>query len=162
MLNMRNAKSHVNNESGLATIEAIPLLVIFVIFVAYGMGFFGSIHTAILNSISARAYAFETFRNRTNLTYFRENSWPTEHYADHEMRFHGIQTDQIIDQPYGLFTGTARKVAVGLPLEEIKASVEVHNAKVYQIESRNREVAVNPIWVKVGYGICLTAGCGEN
>lgn len=162
MLNMDKKMTHLKNEKGLATIEAIPLLIIFVIFVAYGMGFFGSIHTAILNSIAARAYAFETFRNRTNLTVFRENTPEVQHYADREMRFHGIQPEKNIDQGYGNFTGTPRKIAVGLPLEETKVSVEAHNSKVYQLEARNKEVAVNPIWIKVAYGICLTAGCGQN
>lgn len=148
------------NQKGLATVEAIPLLVIFVIFVGYGLGFFGSIHTAILQSIAARTYAFETFRNRTNLTYLRDTSWPTFHYAEHQMRFHGIQPERNITQKYGLFTGTPRPIAIGTIVEPMKSSVEDHNVKIFQLERRNREVAVNPIWVKTAYGICLTASCG--
>jgi hypothetical protein len=150
------------SESGMATVEAIPLLVIFVIFVAYGMGFFGSVHTAILNSIAARTFAFETFRNRTNLTYYRDFVWPAQHYRDREMRFHGIQPEQNIDNKYGQFAGTGRPIAIGLPLEELKVSSQDHNAKIFQLEKRNTKIGVNPIWVKVAYGICLTAACGEN
>lgn len=59
-----------NNQKGLATIEALPLVVVFVVLITYGLGLFGFVHTAILHSIGARTYAFETFRNRTNVSFF--------------------------------------------------------------------------------------------
>ena len=42
-------------------------MVIFVMLMSFGMGLFGVVHTAILHSIAARTYSFETFRQRTNL-----------------------------------------------------------------------------------------------
>ncbi len=56
----------------MATIEMLPMMFIFIFLFSYTLGAFGIIHTGIKNSISARAYAFETFRNRSNLVYFRD------------------------------------------------------------------------------------------
>ncbi len=154
-------RKHKKSESGMATVEAIPLLVIFIIFVAYGMGFFGQIHTAILGSIAARTFAFETFRNRTVLVYHRDTDTVPQHFQEHELRFHGTQPESSMDASFDYFTGTSRPIAIGLPIEAEKRSIEDHNVKVYQLEARNQEVGMSPVWVKVGYGICLKASCGQ-
>jgi hypothetical protein len=39
--------SHSNIESGMATIETIPILVIFLVLISYGLGLWGSVHTAV-------------------------------------------------------------------------------------------------------------------
>lgn len=152
-------KKRLNNK-GLATIEALPILVIFLVLIGYGLGNFGIIHTGILHSIAARTYAFETFRNRTDLTYFRDTGNTPEYYS-YGFRFHGIQpeSDDSLD-----FHGTPRPIAIGRDLATDQANVQDHNNNIYQIEQRNREggVSVSPAWVMVGYGICLNAGCGDN
>ena len=154
-------KQFKKSERGMATVEAIPLLVIFIIFVAYGMGFFGQIHTAILGSIAARTFAFETFRNRTNLTYYRDTDAVPQHFEEHEIRYHGIQPEENVDTKFGFFTGTSRPIAIGIPLQTEKVSVEDHNVKIYQLEARNQKVSMSPVWVKTAYGICLRASCGQ-
>lgn len=152
-------------QKGLASIEAIPLLVIFVMLVAYCLGLFGSVHTGILQSIAARTYAFETFRNRTNLQIFRENTNASANnlfsYAKKGMRYHSVNAD---DAPPSNasdhFFATRRPLSVGYPSADPGASQQDHLERIFTIQPRNQAVAVGPIWVMVGYGICLNAGCG--
>lgn len=146
-------------------IEAIPLLVIFIVLLSFSLGFFGVVHTAVLHSISARAYAFETFRDRTNLNYFREDGSALEGIGPLYMglkgfRYHAIQKE---GDKRSLFIATDRTIAVGKEEPEKQTSKDTHNSQIYQIANgqRNERIDVNPVWVMVGYGICLNATCGE-
>lgn len=151
-------------ERGFATIEALPLLVVFVVLISCGIGLFGAIHTAILYSIAARTYAFETFRNRTNLNYFRDNG-SIEHTKRYGIRYHAIAPGIGGSR----FNATGRDIdfAGALPnLEEGSISPQEHNVGIFNISGRNGPTGVgiesNPIWVKIGYGMCLDATCGGN
>jgi len=162
MLKMKKAKT-LRNEKGMAMIEAIPLLVIFVVLLSFSLGFFGVVHTAILNSISARAYAFETFRDRTNLNYFREDgsalgSVGPLYLGTKGFRFHAINHEND-NRP--LFIATTRTIAMGQEEPEQQTGKDTHNSQVYSITQRNEKVNVNPVWIMVGYGICLNSGCGQ-
>ena len=53
---------HLKNDHGMAVLEMIPIMIIVVLLLSFSFGFFGLIHTGILNSIGARNYAFETFK----------------------------------------------------------------------------------------------------
>ncbi len=64
--------SRLKDEHGMAIMELIPIMVILVILINYSLGFFGAIHTGILNSMAARNYAFDTFKHRSNLVYLRD------------------------------------------------------------------------------------------
>lgn len=158
-----NPKRKDKNEKGMATIEALPLIVIFVVLMSYGLGMFGVIHTAILQSIAARTYAFETFRNRTNLSMFRENlsglSQP-QHTKHFQMRFHAVLSDD--PQSSAEFYATERPLAIGRQVAQVGRKFEVHNLNVFNLAPRNEAVEVSPIWIMVGYGICLDALCGDN
>lgn len=154
------------NQKGLAMIETLPILIIFLVMIAYGLGFFGIVHTGILNSIAARTYAFETFRNRTNLTYFRDSRAPVgkTRYDEVGMRFHSIN-----DETKGILAAgdpgpwaTTRPLAIGREVAASNASLDDHNKKIFEIEGRNRlgGVEASPAWIMVGYGICLNAQCG--
>ena len=90
---MRKSIKHLRNEKGMATIETIPLIMIFVVLLCYEFGVFGVIHTGIMQSISARAYAFETFRNRSNLTYFRDTPTTLNNFRQTGTRTHGIASE---------------------------------------------------------------------
>lgn len=57
---LKRQRSSINNEKGMAVLEMIPILVVFVLFINFSLGFFGAIHSGILNSIASRNYAFET------------------------------------------------------------------------------------------------------
>lgn len=157
----KNFKKHIQNEKGLASIEATVLIVLFVSLLFYSFGFFGVVHTGILHSIHARTYAFETFRHRTNLMYFRSNrGTATFHYYNQMTRLHGINTDAgVADQQ----VATERPISMGLALEEQGRRANIHNQDIYRripASGRNTSVEVNPVWVMVLYGICLNSSCG--
>ena len=163
---LKKVKNQLTNEDGLATIEALPLIVIFLVLITYGLGLFGVVHTGILNSISARSYAFETFRHRTNLTYFHDQVSSSGNHQPHGFRYHAIAALDNSSSDLS-FKSVVRPVVFGRAIDWAPpgqtANVADHNEKIYQINrSRNREVSVSPAWVKVGYGICLNATCGNN
>lgn len=142
-------------------LESIPLIVIFMILTSFGMGFFGLVHTAVLHSIGARTYAFETFRQRANLNYFREDgSGLTRpiNYSKKQWRYHAVQHES---DPRERFVATARPIAIGRSTAAADASQDTHNQQIFQLQPRNERVSVNPAWVMVGYGICLNASCGN-
>lgn len=160
MLKPKFPKS-LSNQKGMAMIEAVPLIVIFIMLLSFGLGFYGAIHTATLHSIGARTYAFETFRQRSNLTYFREEgSGLTDplHYKKKGFRYHGVshETDQ---RP--LFVSTLRPMSIGRGVASTESEFSTHNSKVFELERRNQSVGVNPMWIMVGYGICIDSKCGN-
>ena len=134
------------NNKGLATIEALPLLVLFVVLFSYGVGYFAAIHTAILQNIAARTYAFETFRNRSNLMYFRNNlntggsATGDQHYLKKGFRFHGIR--DAIDAQVGdaEFIPTKRKIAFASKEKTINENnAQYHNDTVINKFSEKTE-----------------------
>jgi hypothetical protein len=152
----------------MATIETLPLLLVFVILASYTFGAFGIVHTGILNSIAARTYAFETFRNRTNVTYFRDNNAANFfHYRVIGNRLHSINSEQLPPTNDPHFYATERPIRIGMISstagtgrndEHIHISDtmdKVLNGK------RNDKVEVDPVWVRTMYGICLSNGCGD-
>ncbi|MGE0762787.1 MAG: hypothetical protein AB7N80_05870 [Bdellovibrionales bacterium] len=161
--NARKARSILKNRRGLATVESIPLIVIFIMLSAYAMGMWGSVHTAILHSIAARTYAFETFRNRTDLRVFRENTNLDRSnllsYANFGMRLHAVGAESRPDD--GKFYVSRRPLSVGFPPAASTATREDHLTRIFEIQPRNQSVDVGPIWLMIAYGICLDAQCGR-
>lgn len=154
----------LNSESGNAMIETLPIMVIFVWLLGFGLGFFGFVHTAIMNSMAARTYAFETFRNRADVTYFREETTNGQvtHYQSFGNRFHAVNNEtNALNKDTQL--ATVRPISFGVKEATSKSSVLDHNAKIYEIAGRNRKgnVEASPAWVMVGYGICLNVQCGD-
>lgn len=152
----------VVNKKGMATIEALPMLVVFVIFFSYTYGFFSIIHSGILYSIGARTYAFETFRNRSNLTYYRgnNNSGQFNYYSNYGLRYHCTQAGTTDEE----FVAEKRAISIGMqlsPTSSSNADLDIHNEKIHALNARNRDIKVNPIWIKTCYGICVTSGCGD-
>lgn len=164
MLRVKHLKKQIKSEEGMATIEALPLLILFVMLIAYMFGSFGIIHTGILHSIAARTYAFETFRHRSNLVYFREDATETFHFKNIGNRFHGIAPEGYRDPNDG-FLPTQRSISMVMTTEPVnEKNIRVHNDLSQQVKDgvRVREnVAVNPVWIKVQYGICMDARCGD-
>src|SRR3954467_9209445 len=112
---MSPMRRSLNNQKGIALLETVPLLVIFVMLMSYGFGLYGMIHTAVLHSIAARTYSFETFRQRTNLSYFREdgsglNASTSFNFKKKGWRFQAVQHES--DQR-NLFIATVRPIALG-------------------------------------------------
>lgn len=169
---MMKNKSIINNERGLATVETIPLLVIFIILLAYSFGTFGIIHTGILNSIASRTYAFETIRNRANTTYFRDNvvgamipGGAQEHYRRMGNRLHGVKQEN--EQSQSAFRVTERPLRVGfgrLPADASRNNPMIHNQSLFDGGVRDKvqtTVGVSPVWVMTQYGLCIDAKCGD-
>ena len=153
-------KNILRNQKGMAILEAVSLLVIFTMLVTYALGYWGAIHTATLHSISARTYAFDTFRNRSNTVYHRD-SGPILNNMALGFRHHGIDDHERTKVSSSMYA-TKRPIAFGREFEPLGDNAGLHNSRVYEISGRNREggVEVNPIWIKVGYGLCVTASCG--
>lgn len=149
----------------MAVFEMIPLLLIIVLFVNFSLGFFGAIHTGILNSISARNYTFETFRNRANLVYFK-NTDPnslSKHFAKAGMRIHGTTTENSNSSQNWLATSRMIDfIESDQRAAEITGTDASSHSKTRGVpDGRNTTVGVNPIWIKTTYGICLNASCGS-
>lgn len=160
---MSAIKSQLYNNKGFASIEATVLLVLFVSLIYYTFGFFGVVHTGILHNIHARTYAFETFRHRANLMYFRSNRVGNRalHYFAYNSRLHGINTDTTDSASQQV--ATERAISMGLALEEQGRRQNVHIQDIQNRvpAGRNSAVSVNPVWIMTAYGICLESNCGD-
>lgn len=152
----------------MATLEMIPILIIVVLLINFTFGFFGVVHTGILNSISSRNYAFETFRNRANLTWFNpwSDSGDTIEYSNVGVRIHSTLSDKTPSDSKD-FIATSRMVdfftfgnSPGADIEnQTNASVHVNKIQELNESRRNDSIGANPVWIKTSYGICLNAEC---
>ena len=160
------------NQRGTSAIEIIPILAVFILLLNFGLGFFGVIHSGILNSIAARNYAFETFRNRANLNYLRDLDQVEARAATGYYNLSGIRYHVVIREGAGAedrFVATQRSIkftereVISDPL----GSNTEHNSQVRQVAEGRRasEVfgddrgGVNPVWIKTVYGICMNSKC---
>lgn len=80
------------SEKGMAFLEAVPVLIMLTLIFNFSLGFFGAVHSGILNSIASYNYTLETFRFKSNLIYFRPGGGTT-HYALALNRVHGTTQD---------------------------------------------------------------------
>lgn len=80
------------SEKGMAFIEAIPVLIMLTLIFNFSLGFFGAVHSGILNSIASYNYTLETFRFKSDLIYFRPGGGTTN-YAKSMNRVHGTTQD---------------------------------------------------------------------
>lgn len=162
MLNPKKS-SLLKDQKGMAIFEMIPIMVVIILLLNFSLGFFGAVHTGIINSIAARNYAFGTFNHRANLTYLRNTRMAEIHYETKNLRTHGVHDESIGDTEWN---ATTRKIDVfdysKRAPAEASGSKTVHNQEVNAIleSQRNEKTGVNPIWIKTSYGICLNAKCG--
>ena len=166
----------LKDEQGLATIETVPLLSIFIILITYALGFWGSIHSGVLSAMAARNYAFETFRNRSHLTQFRDNielSDGNPNFLEEkwEMRVHRVVED-------GISSGDSPAIQMPISFNDYNLDKSdrkdndqsFHNDLTTNGAGRlpsslgynenQSERGSNTIWLQVGYGYCLTLECG--
>ncbi len=174
MLN-KNFKKRTLNNSGMAVMEMIPILIIVVLLLNFSLGFFGVIQTGILNSIAARNYAFETFRHRANLNYFyREGAQESQlsSYSKYGFRFHGIASENrtgdtwiassrsiAFVQPFGGIDADGKVLAIQRNMQN--AESDLHNNKIFTIRDDGSRTLIGaaPIWIRPTYGICVRASC---
>lgn len=165
---MLKRKSALRNRKGLATLEIIPVMIVIALLINYSLGFFGIIHTGILNSMAARNYAMETFRNRTNLVYFHDVRGSTSsNYKKYNTRVHGIASEtRGASSDASAAVATMRKVGFG---ESPKADTGTNGHEsggdrgIFAIKEgvRNTDVEAAPVWIRPTYGLCLNATCKE-
>jgi hypothetical protein len=161
------------NQRGLATMEMIPILIIFFILVNFTLGFFGVIHSGILNSMAARNYAFETFRNRANLNYLRDEGSEAVFYSNAGYRYHSIISES--NKGQNSWVATQRPIQFtenGAQGVEPQGDKNDHNVTVRSMVEANPtstyfpgtsaaagDAGLDPVWIMTSYGICLTATC---
>lgn len=138
----------LQNQSGVAVVEMLPLLVVFVILFGLTFGFWTSVHSGILRSIAARHYAFEVINNRSHIIYHRDTTGRTgneQYYGKNGYRFFA----SVIKQG-------------GNPaLKSGKQAINLFDSGGTKIPTPSASNQANPIWLKMGYGICLNFKCGE-
>lgn len=169
--NMKNNKrTFKKTERGMALVESIPVLFTIVVIFNFSLGFFGAIHSGILNSIASYNYTLETFRFRSNLMYFRPGAGADIHYFKAMARVHGtIQDGNVPTEQRDIWPVTVRPVTfTGKISEQEEGSDHSMAAKnsngVWSVISTyvptSKDVPFTPeIWVKTVYGICLNADC---
>lgn len=168
-------KPVLRNENGNAMIEIVPILTIFILLVNFALGFFGLIHSGILNSISARNYSFETFRNRADLAYLRDE--PDAALGDNfaftykksGLRFHSTKAEVVPSGQGDNFYATRRPIKFS-DINEVQDERNQDNPEYHlqlkritegqKASDRGIDEGVNPAWVRTSYGICLNARCG--
>lgn len=167
---MLKTPRHLRNEKGMATIEIIPILIVIAILINFALGFFGVIQTGILNSIAARNYAFETFRNRTNLMYFHD-ARPGDggsSFKKYNSRVHGIASENRPTSGSVDSWATLRPIGFGMSPDS-SSGADVHEPGggdqrgIFGIQEgqRNDSILSAPVWLRPMYGICLNAKCSQ-
>lgn len=156
-------------QKGISSIEIIPVLLVFALLINFSLGFFGVIHSGILNSIAARNYAFETFRNRSNLNRFRDDLSGTENITFNHInyRFHGIIAEKAPPSSTE-FYATARAirftdentfVADETQFQDHSPVVQIRDPGAASDVYTGTDGGLNTVWLRTTYGICLNVKC---
>lgn len=146
----KSIKPKLKNQKGIAYVEMLFLLPLFVILYGLIFGLWTSIHSGTLRSIAARHYAFEALNNRTHYIYHRDTKPPesdgTTYYQTKAVRFfanvyyqeNSEDLELIADErPINLFGGGVLKI---------------------KDENNNSNNKPKLIKIKTGYGICIDFG----
>ena len=167
------------NKKGIAVIEFLFCFFVFVFMLAVLYGAWGVIHSSILNSIAARTYAFSVIRNRSNVRFIKDNSSALIGYFDRETRFFGVTTYQPGLNPDWIAPSVsidfmpgksdARENAgksgfVGMDVKgRSKERSEWIGGNLGELQLPAKQSASNlrttQVFLKQGYGICLSADC---
>ena len=189
-LNRRRTARHLR--PGIAMVEILPLLVVFITFFGLSMGLWGAVHSGTLQSIAARHYAFEVINNRTHLEHHRD--WdpassagtekmfqsptpsPEKYHGSMGMRLFAIVTKQTSSKPEEFVENRGLNFFNDIDRDYdeqpggILSSPQTDAANKYSSRAGFLEDAqlfiqtpqINPIWLMSGYGICLNCCCGNN
>lgn len=164
----KNNTTRIKKEEGSAIVETLPLLIIFMTILGNMWGFFMAVHSGILSSIGARTYAFETFRNRADLTYFRDQEinsgkpiYGRINYYDIGARIHSVTQTNNQEKFYPLsinynqFSPAQAKASSAIQIQ--------HSHDAIFTDKRPPKTGVKEIWIRSNYGICLNfAACTED
>jgi hypothetical protein len=157
------------NERGLAVLEMIPVIIVVGVMLRYSYGFFGVIHSATLQSIAARNYAFETFRHRSNLSILREGTYRADYRYKLGARLHGIKDERFPSLGDPKWEPSLRPITFPGDLKDTVGSNSFSARKNEQNKltspdaKYDRDVGegVNSVWLAIRYGMCLDHRCGD-
>lgn len=174
----------------MAMVETIPVLFMMVLIFNFSLGFFGAIHSGILNSIGSYNYAMETFRFRSNLMYFRPAGLDNANYSNVNNRVHGttkegseynaVTADEKSRWPAAVRgitfnfvpTDSKRNLQAALDASGGETTDRTYGGKdsasniwfansTYVPQEGPGAIQTSRVWIKTVYGICVTADCGE-
>ncbi|MBC7742180.1 MAG: hypothetical protein H7061_08280 [Bdellovibrionaceae bacterium] len=167
------------SEKGMAIIESIPVLFMLVMVFNFSLGFFGAVHSGILNSIASYNYSLETFPFKSNLVYFRPGGDDTN-YERAGNRVHGTTQDGAVDlegREIGKWPVTLRAITFNYVEDDPKRGLASTKSErnyagkgsdnnIWTVNTgykpqEGNSIQTPRIWVKTVYGICITADCGE-
>lgn len=141
----------LNSRKGLAYVEMLPLLVLFVVLFGLSFGLWTSIHRATLKSIAARHYSFEVLNNRTHYIYHRDTTQAEnskDYYGKNGKRFFANVHYQPRENPK-LYYEEGKLSLFDKGVTQINPAPDPRNFSLDQ---------TNPIRIKTGYGICIDTG----
>ena len=168
------------NKKGIAVIEFLFCFFVFVFMLAVLYGAWGVIHSSILNSIAARTYAFSIIRNRSNVRFVKDNASALIGYFNRETRFFGVTTYQpgsknpdwiapsvSIDFIPGESDARENAGRLGFIGMEAKGRSEERSewksrgglGELQLPATPTRNLRTTQVYLKQGYGICLSADC---
>ncbi len=162
------------NQKGISNIELIPVLLVFALLINFSLGFFGVIHSGILNSIAARNYAFETFRHRQNLNRLRDKPSGSQDvvkiaYNKVGYRFHGIisegspsheEPQYFVTQRPIKFTDANQGFDDSTKPQDHRRVTDIKDPGLASdVYTESNSDIGNTVWLRTTYGICLNARC---
>lgn len=175
MLKVKRNLLRRKKQKGMAIIEAIPVLFMLVMVFNFSLGFFGAIHSGILNSVGAYNYAIETFRYRSNLMYFRPGA-DAKNYKLAANRVHGVTKDgseQASNEDKSNWPATIREISFSSiaanPSIDPESSERDYSGRTSPTNiwfatslftpDAGTNIKTPRIWIKTVYGICINADC---
>lgn len=140
----------LTNQKGVAVVEMLPLLVVFVMLFGLAFGFWTTIHSGTLSSIGARHYAFEVINNRTHFVYHRSDGGSPR------------DKDYFKKNGYRFFAVVKYQLGLNPDLKLLKRSINLFDSNPQWSSSEfiNQPNQANPIGIKAAYGICIDFDCG--
>ena len=171
---------------GVAVLEMVFLLTTLVTLIGITLGLWGAVHSATLQSIAARHYAFEVINNRPHFEYHRDFITTGEHpdpgaknmsYAgETSAPFYGnnqrmlfIVQDELGNNPTVPYVATRginffdeiNRSISGQPKGVIKGDRTGYAWEAWgDVSKEGGARKTNPIWLLTGYGICFEKDCG--
>ena len=152
-------KRYFKKQRGMASMEAMFSILLYLAFLSFSLGFFGVVHSGIVNSVAARSFAFSIFNNRTYLKYHKDTDIPLHSHKKNGFRLHTIVSETSLGEID--FIATERDIAFAQVHKKRGRDANKHRRMVEDaIDGNNDEdYSFNPVWVKAAYGICLNAIC---
>lgn len=144
-MNTTMKKKQLNkDEEGFLIVEAMLLLIVFVVLSYYIFDFFSIIHKGIINQTHARTYLFETLQHRSDISKMRneldDNGGKPADLSQDNYRFHAVQNED--------YTKVRKLIASETVLRHADTAGDP-------------DEGTTRVMLKTGYGICINARCAR-